>query len=68
MNSSVPEILSRLVDCLSDAVASLDALEAQLEKTGVLPTGALSSRFHTHKQTVESHLLPLRLEIDALQD
>jgi hypothetical protein len=61
-------ILTQIVDCLSDTVASLDALEAELETSGVLRKGAIGSRFHTHKGTVESHLAALRVAIAGLRE
>jgi hypothetical protein len=68
MNSSLKPILVGLLNRLSDAVASLDALELQLVESGVLQRDAVHNRFRTHKETVELHLLPLRLEIAALPE
>jgi hypothetical protein len=60
-------ILTEIANRLSDAVASLDALEAELETSGVLPKDAIGNRFQTHKGTVESHLSNLRRAISQLK-
>ena len=68
MNSSLKQILLELVNRLSDTGASLDALELQLVESEIMTSRAIHHRFHTHKRTVESSLLPLRLAIAALPD
>jgi hypothetical protein len=62
------QILTETVNRLADVTASLDALEAELETSGVLPKGAIGNHFHTHKGIVEDHLSDLRAEIDRLPE
>jgi len=61
-------ILTQILDCLSDTAASLDALELELAESDVLRKDAIRNRFQTHKNTVETHLSALRLQIAALKD
>jgi hypothetical protein len=62
------QILTEIVDRLSELAASLDALEAELVSNGGLTKDGIGNRFHTHKQTVEGHLVPLRLAISRLPE
>jgi hypothetical protein len=60
------KILTDIVNRLADTAASLDALEAELEASGVLKKGAIGIRFQTHKGNFEQHLSGLRAAIDSL--
>jgi hypothetical protein len=61
-------ILTQILDCLSDTSASLDALELELAENGVLKKDAIRNRFQSHKDTVETHLSSLRIQIASLKD
>jgi hypothetical protein len=62
------QILSEIVDRLSDTAASLDAMELALVESGILRSDTVRSRFQAHKSTVESHLVLLRGQIAVLKD
>lgn len=66
MNLQVKQILTLLLDRLSDTSASLDALELDLAENGLLRRDAIRNRFQTHKQTTESHLAEIRSLIASL--
>jgi hypothetical protein len=62
------QILSEIVDRMSDTAASLDAMELALVESGILRKDTVRIRFRGHKETVESHLVVLRAQIAALKD
>ena len=65
---SMKPILTEIVDRLAATVASLDALEIELVGRGILTRDAIHNRYPVHKETVESHLALLRIQIAALKD
>lgn len=65
-NDALKEILSTILDRVSDLAASVDALELELVESGGLRKDAIHSRFQSHKLTVESHLTGIRSQISSL--
>jgi hypothetical protein len=62
------QILSEIVDRLSDTAASLDAMEMALVESGILKRGTIHNRFQGHKDTAEAHLGLLRGQIANLEE
>jgi hypothetical protein len=62
------QILTDLVNRLSDLAASVDAMEIELAENGVLTRDAIRNRFQAHKVTTEKHLVSVRSLIFQLPE
>lgn len=62
------QILTEIVNMLAATTASLDAMELALVDSGVLKADTIRGRFAVHQETVESHLVLLRMKIASLKE
>jgi F420-dependent methylenetetrahydromethanopterin dehydrogenase len=68
MGEHMKQILTEIVNMLAATTASLDAMELALVDSGVLKADTIRGRFAVHQETVESHLVLLRMKIASLKE